>query len=101
MKHAIKQLNHKILCVTQEYKKFLIFLTSEVGLCFRKKNLAFTFRFSNLSVISTYSFVHCFCIDNLWMINRRYKLCELLGINIDNKLTFDDHIFELCNKASI
>ena len=35
------------------------------------------------------------------MINRRYKLCELLGINIDNKLTFDDHIFELCNKASI
>ena len=25
----------------------------------------------------------------------------LLGIHIDNKLTFDDHIFTLCNKASI
>ena len=26
---------------------------------------------------------------------------DLLGIHIDNKLTFDDHIFTLCNKASM
>ena len=26
---------------------------------------------------------------------------RLLGIHIDNKLTFDDHIFTLCNKASL
>ena len=26
---------------------------------------------------------------------------DLLGIHIDNKLTFDDHIFTLCNKASL
>ena len=25
---------------------------------------------------------------------------DLLGIHIDNKLTFDNHIFNLCNKAS-
>ena len=25
----------------------------------------------------------------------------LLGVNIDNKLTFDDHIFTLCNKAAM
>ena len=27
------------------------------------------------------------------------KIDDLLGIHIDNKLTFDDHIFTLCNKA--
>ena len=26
---------------------------------------------------------------------------DLLGIHIDNKLTFDDHMFTLCNKASM
>ena len=26
---------------------------------------------------------------------------DLLGIHIDNKLIFDDHIFTLCNKASM
>ena len=26
---------------------------------------------------------------------------DLLGIHVDNKLTFDDHIFTLCNKASM
>ena len=26
---------------------------------------------------------------------------NLLGIHIDNKLTFDDHIFTLCNKSSM
>ena len=26
---------------------------------------------------------------------------DLLGIHIDNKLTFNDHIFTLCNKASM
>ena len=26
---------------------------------------------------------------------------DLLGIHIDNKLTFDDHIFTMCNKASM
>ena len=26
---------------------------------------------------------------------------DLLGIYIDNKLTFDDHIFTWCNKASM
>ena len=26
---------------------------------------------------------------------------DLLGIHIDNKLTFDDHIFTLCNKAAM
>ena len=26
---------------------------------------------------------------------------DLLGIHIDNELTFDDHIFTLCNKASM
>ena len=26
---------------------------------------------------------------------------DLLGIHIDNKLTFDDHIFTLCNKTSM
>ena len=26
---------------------------------------------------------------------------DLLGIHIDNTLTFDDHIFTLCNKASM
>ena len=26
---------------------------------------------------------------------------DLLGIHIDKKLTFDDHIFTLCNKASM
>ena len=26
---------------------------------------------------------------------------DLLGIHIDSKLTFDDHIFTLCNKASM
>ena len=25
------------------------------------------------------------------------KIDDLLGIHIDNKLTFDDHIFTLCN----
>ena len=26
---------------------------------------------------------------------------DLLGIPIDNKLTFDDHVFTLCSKASM
>ena len=26
---------------------------------------------------------------------------DLLGVYIDNKLTFDDHIFTLCNKAAM
>ena len=26
---------------------------------------------------------------------------DLLGIHIDNKLTFDDHMITLCNKASM
>ena len=26
---------------------------------------------------------------------------DLLEIHIDNKLTFDDHMFTLCNKASM
>ena len=25
---------------------------------------------------------------------------DLLGVHVDNKLTFDDHLFTLCNKAS-
>ena len=31
----------------------------------------------------------------------RTNSVDLLGIHIYNKLTFDDHIFTLCNKASV
>ena len=46
-----------------------------------------------------------FDITNTWRCAQRSlwtnSTCEkLLGINFDQKLTFDDYIFELCKKAS-
>ena len=37
-------------------------------------------------------------IENIKIYNTKCK--KLLGINIDNKLSFDDHVTELCKKAS-
>ena len=40
---------------------------------------------------------------HLKLMEDQYKLhaLELLGINIDNKLTFYDHVSGLCNKVSM
>ena len=51
------------------------------------------------SMILQRSDVHTIEIDGNKIVTT--NSVDLLGIHIDNKLTFDDHIFTLCNKASM
>ena len=48
---------------------------------------------------SGHSYVHTIEIDSNKI--ETTNSVDLLGIHIDNKLTFDDHMFTLCNKASM
>ena len=68
---------------------------------FRRNNMIVnpnTFR-SMILQRSGNSDVHTFEIDGNKI--ETTNCFDLLGIHIDNKWTFDDHIFTLCNKASM